>query len=83
MKRNFPGSPVVKNPLVSTRDTGWIPVQEDPTDCGATKPKHHDYNLTLSSPGAHVSQLLKPEHPRAHDLQQEKSHRGEKPEQQS
>ncbi|KAI4561559.1 hypothetical protein MJG53_016613 [Ovis ammon polii x Ovis aries] len=43
MKRNFPGSPVVKNPLVSARDTGWIPVQEDPTDCGATKPKHHDY----------------------------------------
>ena len=40
-------------------------------------------NLTLSSPGAHVSQLLKAEHPRAHDLQQEKSHGGEKPEQHS
>ena len=59
------------------------PIWEDPMSRGATKPKHHDYNLTLSSPGAHVSQLLKPEHPRAHDLQQEKSHRGEKPEQQS
>ena len=36
------------------------PIWEDPMSRGATKPKHHDYNLTLSSPGAHVSQLLKP-----------------------
>ena len=43
MKRNFPGGPVVKNSLVSTRDTGWIPIQEDTTDYGAPKSKHYDY----------------------------------------
>ena len=40
-------------------------VQEDPTGCGATKPVHHSYP-------AHGLQLLKPAHPGAGALQQEK-----------
>ena len=40
-------------------------VQEDPTCRGATKPVRHNY-------WACMPQLLKPGHPRAHALQQEK-----------
>ena len=37
------GSSVVKNLPANAGDTGLIPVQEDPTCFGATKPVHHNY----------------------------------------
>ena len=37
---DFPGGPMVKNPPARAGDTGSIPVPEDPTGHGATKPVH-------------------------------------------
>ena len=34
----FPGGSVVKNPPINAEDLGLIPVREDPTGRGATKP---------------------------------------------
>ena len=50
---------------------------EDPTSCGAIKPICHNYWACALEPGshnygAHVPQLLKPTHPKACALQQEK-----------
>ena len=45
----------------------WTLVQEDPTCCGAHVPQ----------PLSPLAQLLKPQHPRARALQQEKPPRGE------
>ena len=39
----FPGGSVVKNPPANAGKMSLIPVQEDPTFWGATKPKCHDY----------------------------------------
>ena len=52
-------------------------VWEDPTCCGAAKPTLHNYWACALEPRnrnsrAHVLQLLKPEHPGARALQQEK-----------
>ena len=52
-------------------------IQEDPTCQGVTKFMCHNYRACVLEPEncnykAHVSQVLKPEHPRAHALQQEK-----------
>ena len=57
-------------------------VWEDPTCHGATKPVHHNYEASALEPvshnyWAHVLQLLKPVHPRACALQQEKSPQSE------
>ena len=70
----FPGGLVVKNPTANAGDTFPSPVQEDPTCCGATKPRHHNYWACAPLPGtcnyrAHVQQLLKPACPRAHTPQ--------------
>ena len=56
---------------------GLILDLEDPTGRGATNPMHHNYWACSLEPRswnywAHVPQLLKPEHPRARTLQQEK-----------
>ena len=53
-------------------------VQEDPTCREAAKPVHHNYGACALEPGkqdysAHVPQLLRPTHSRAHVLQQERS----------
>ena len=52
-------------------------VREDPTCCEATKPVCHNYCACTLEPTSHnywarAPQLLKPAHPRAHALQQEK-----------
>ena len=39
----FPDGPVVKNSPCNARDTDSIPVLEDPTCLGATKPEEHHY----------------------------------------
>ena len=77
---------MVKNPLANARDTGSIPVWEDPTYRGATKPvchtlfngacalevaSHHNY-------WARKPQLLKPVHLEP-VLCNKRSHRNEKP----
>ena len=49
----FPADLVVKNLPANAADTSLIPVREDPTCHGATKPMSHNC-------GAHVRQLLKP-----------------------
>ena len=49
----FPADLVVKNLPANAADTSLIPVREDPTCHGATKPMSHNC-------GAHVLQLLKP-----------------------
>ena len=67
--RDFPDSSVVKNTMQEACVRS--PIQEDPTCCGATKPKLHNYwastpearNLTYL---AHMLQLLKPRSPRAY-----------------
>ena len=41
-RQDFPGGAVDKNPPANAWDTGWIPVQEDSTHCGATKLVHHN-----------------------------------------
>ena len=51
--------------------------REDPTCLRATKPMRHNYWACTLEPASHnywacAPQLLKPEHPRAHALQQEK-----------
>ena len=38
---DFAGGPVVKNSLANAGDVSSIPVQEDPTCHGATKPVDH------------------------------------------
>ena len=74
---------VVKNPPASAKDTGAIPGSgEIPRAVEQLSPGAMTMDLTLSSPGAHVSQLLQAECPRAHDLQEKSSH-GERPEQHS
>ena len=45
---DFPGGPVVKNPLSNAGDEGSIPDQgikipQLPLSCGATKPTHQKY----------------------------------------
>ena len=66
-----------KNPPAYAGDTGSIPVQENPTFRGATKPTHHNYWARALEPEsrnywAHVPWLLKHTQPRAHAPQQEK-----------
>ena len=72
MQGNFSGGTVDKNLPAHARDTGSIPVQEDPTWLGATKPVHHNY-------WAWMLQLLKLEHlePVCHS---KRSYHNEKPE---
>ena len=65
-----------KNPPAYAGDTGSIPVQENPTFRGATKPTHHNYWARALEPEsrnywAHVPWLLKHTQPRAHAPQQE------------
>ena len=62
---DFLSGSVVKNPPANAGDMVWSLIQEDPTYCGATKSRSHNYWV-------HVSQLLKPVHPRACALQEEK-----------
>ena len=55
----------------------WFLIREDPICCGATKPVRHNYWACALEPRSHncwacVPQLLKPEHHRAHALQQVK-----------
>ena len=67
---DFPGR-AVDNPPAIAGGTDSIPVREDPTCCGATKPVCHNY-------WAHVPQLLKPTHLEP-VLLNKRSHRNEKP----
>ena len=46
----FPGGPVVKNLLCSVRDTGSIPVREESTCRGATKPVRQLLSLSALAP---------------------------------
>ena len=39
---------MVKNPPASAGDMGSIPVGEDPTCCGATKPMCHNYSRSAT-----------------------------------
>ena len=39
----MPGAPVVKNPPANAGDAGLIPIWEDPTWRGATKPVSHSF----------------------------------------
>ena len=64
----------------------WSLTQEDPTSRGATKPTHHNYWACAPEPGshgywAHMLQLRKPTHPRAHAPQESspRSHIRESP----
>ena len=51
---DFPGGAVVKNPAASAGAMGSIPVREDPTCCGTTKPVRHNYRAcTLESTSHH------------------------------
>ena len=66
-----------KNPPAYAGDTGSIPVQENPTNRGATKPLQHNYWACAPEPEscnywAHVPQLPKHRQPRARAPQQEK-----------
>ena len=40
--RGFPGGSVVKNTLAVQETQVRSLIQEDPTCCGATKPRHHN-----------------------------------------
>ena len=60
----------------------WFLVREDPTNCRATEPVCHNYGACALGCGshsywAHTRQPLKPEHPKAWVLQQEKPLRWE------
>ena len=62
---DFPsGDPVVSNPLSMRGTWVWFLVQEDSTCCRATKPMHRNYWACVLQ--------LRPMHPRACALQQEK-----------
>ena len=68
---------MVKNPPANAGDKSSVPGLENTTGFRATKPMSHNYWACSLEPRnhnywAHVLQLLKPTHPKAHAVQQEK-----------
>jgi len=49
MIQDFPGGTVGKDLFANARDTGSIPVQEDSTCHGTTKPMHHNSDATTET----------------------------------
>lgn len=50
-----PGGPGVKNLPVRAGDIGSVPVQEDPTCCGAARPVSRPHRACALEPGNHNS----------------------------